>query len=167
MARRGFVRRPANRPNYDWEGATTFSSAVAAAGVTTAQLFTVDTAETLVRVRGVCLVTLSAGGSAGGDSAIVGCGLIVISLGATVAVSPITEAGANWLWHQFFVLDTKGVVGAVADQGSQGWQRETVDNKAMRKLREDEALLFVVENQDVNGAPAVDVRAAFRVLTRR
>ena len=167
MARRGFVRRPVNRPNYDWEGASTFISALAAAGTSTAQLFTVDTAETLVRTRGVIIATLSATGSAGGDSAIVGAGLIVASVGATVIVSPITDAGANWLWHQFFALDTKGVIGAVADQGAQGWQREIVDNKAMRKLREDEALIFVVENQSINGAPLIDVRAAFRILTRR
>lgn len=168
MARRaGGFRRAVNRPNYDWEGVTTLSSGLAAGGVTEAALFVADSAETLVRMRGSVFAAISVSGSAAGDRCVIGMGLIVAPTGATVAVDPINEQGANWFWHTLLTLHTSGIVGAVADQGAQGWQREVVDNKAMRKLREDESIFFVVANQDVAGAPPVDLFAGFRVLTRR
>jgi len=170
MARRFTgVRRAGPRHNYDWEGATTNSIGLASGSVTSALLFTSDSSETLVRVRGVVNVDLTFAASAAGDIAVVACGLIVHSSpGTTVGVDPITEAGADWLWHQFFIVSTRGVIGAVADSGQQATnQRVIVDNKAMRKLREDQAISFIVANQDGVGAPTVDVTGAFRVLTQR
>jgi len=163
------ARRAGPRHNYDWEGATTTSIALASGGVTQALLFTSDTSETLVRVRGMFLAELTFAASAAGDMAIVAAGLIVASTpGTTVGVDPITEPGANWLWHQFLLLSTRGVIGAVADSGQQATsQTVLVDNKAMRKLREDEAIFFIVANQNAVGNPTVDVTAAFRVLTQR
>ena len=167
MAPRTGFRRATNRPNYDWEGVTTLASGLAAASVTEAQLFTADTAETLVRVRGWANVALTSAASAANDRAIVAAGLIVAPTGVTVAVDPINEPGANWLWHQFFPVETQGVIGAVSDQGAQGWISIEIDNKAMRKLREDESVFIVVANQNISGSPTVNFMAGIRILTRR
>ncbi len=167
MARRRFVARSTNRPNYDWEGVTVTAPALLAATVAEVTMFSADSAETLVRVRGSLFACLRAVASAPEDRCVLGVGIIVAPTGATVAVSPITEAGANWLYHSFMTLDTRGVIGEVADQGAQGWQRLEVDNKAMRKLREDESIFMVVENQGIAGDPSLDFFAGIRVLTRR
>ncbi len=154
------------RPNdYDWEFASTFATTLAAGAIAEASLFASDTAETLMRVRGKVLTWLDAGGSAIGDTCVVGMGLIVAPTGATVAVSPITEGGANWLWVDYSVLGTEVAVGSVGSPAES--ERIVVDNKAMRRLREDESIFFVIENQDVVGAPGINMTGAFRGLTAR
>jgi len=117
----------------------------------------------------VFLAGLDGSGSTAGDAAAVAAGLIIAPTPATVGVDPITEPGANWLWHSYFLLQTEGIVGGVSEHGTEQLtaQREIVDNKAMRKIREDESLFLVVSNQNLVGSPAVNVSSAFRVLTQR
>ena len=135
------------RPNdYDWEGVTTTSLALSSAVVTEAQIFTADSSETLMRTRGELLVWMDASGSTAGDAAVVGCGLIVAPTGATVAVDPINEPGANWFWHNFSVLAVESPIGGAGQTSISGNDRVIIDNKAMRKLREDESVFFVVAN---------------------
>ena len=159
-------RAPAGKRRlYDWEGGTSSSLALASVAGTQATLFTADAAETIVRVRGQILVQLNTG-SVEGDSAVVAAGLIVASTGSTIAVDPFTEAGANWLWHQFIIVHTEGIVGGVAEQGDMSGALVTIDNKSMRKIREDEVIQLMIFNGNVAGAPQVDVVTAVRVLTQ-
>ena len=170
MAARRGTRFPVSRGrknDYDWEGVTTLSLALAASGVTTAVVFLADQSETLVRMRGEVLVWLDASGSAQGDACVVACGLIVASLGSTQAVDPINEGGANWLWHSFFTLATESAIANAVTAPDSASRRLIIDNKAMRKLREDEEIQFIVANQDIAGAPVVNVVAGLRALTAR
>ena len=170
MARRQIVRTAAGRKNdYDWEGVQTTSLNLASAVVTQAEIFLADQAETLVRMRGLLIAGLSLSGSQAGDACVIGLGLIVGSAGSTQDVNPIDEAGANWLWHIFVCLQTEGIVGGISEHGSEELTSECVliDNKAMRKLREDESIFFIVANSNISGSPVVNVLGAFRALTAR
>ena len=121
-----------------------------------------------MRARGWVFFQLAESGSASGDAAQLAAGLIVAPTGATVAVSPLTEAGANWFWHTYCLLHTQGIVGGVSEHGDGlTTQRIEIDNKAMRKLREDESIYLVMENQNLVGSPGVNVGGALRVLTQR
>jgi len=165
MGRRAFVGVRRGKPTaYDWEGQSTTSLALASGGITEAALFTGDRAETIRRIRGEVLVWLDASGSAASDKAIIGLGLLIAPTGATVAVDPITEPGANWMWHRFLNLGTEAIVGSTSDSGIGVFDRVEVDNKSMRKFKEDEQIFFVVSNLGVQGAPVVNVMGAFRVL---
>ncbi len=167
MARaRRQVREGKKRNYYDWEGTflalTTLTSGVIAEFV----LFTGDKAETLVRIRGWTLAQLAVSGSAAGDAAVVGFGIIIAPAGASVAVSSLTEPGANWWYHEQVILQTQGAVGGVSVNGDLSGQRTLIDNKAMRKLREDENIFLVVENVNLVGAPGVQVSATIRALAQ-
>ena len=150
---------------YDWEGVTVTSLGLVAGAVTDAVLFLGDRAETIQRVRGEVLASLDLSGSAAGDACIVGVGLIVIPRTGTAGVDPISEPGANWLWHRYIPLATQQPVGTAGNHPGAGFARVEIDNKSMRRLREDESVIFVVANQDAVGAPIVDVIAGVRLLT--
>ncbi len=165
MARRLFTPRIARpRRSYDWEGVTTTALGLVAAGVVQAQLFTADRAETIQRIRGSILLWLDGTGSAVGDAAIVAIGLIVASTGASIAIDPITEPGANWIYHRYFTLAAEGVIGTAAGQQGAGVHRVEIDNKSMRRFREDEALFIVTSNLSIVGAPIINEIAGIRVL---
>ena len=160
------ARRTGRRTDYDWEGATIAQTSLNAGVVAEFALFAADSAETLMRMRGQVTALLDQTGAAAADAAIVGFGLIVAPTGATVAVSPVTEPGANWLWHTFIVLAAEFAV-ASGNNELVSQARVDIDNKAMRKLREDETVFLVVENSNINGSPVVSVNGAFRGLTGR
>ena len=150
---------------YDWEAAFIAQSALASGTAVQFNMFTADAAETLVRTRGEVDVMLDVIGSAAGDACVVGVGLIVISAGAVLAISPVIDGNANWLWHGLTVLSSEY---AVADgSNNMNTKRFTVDNKAMRKLREAEQIALVFENVNLNGVPGVVVDGALRVLSQR
>ena len=160
-------RARSGRPtDYDWEGALIAQTSLVAAAIVEFELFQSDTAETLMRVRGEVTAHLDQGGSTAGDACTVGFGLIRAPTGATVAVSPLSQPGANWLWHSFMNLANEFVV-ASGNNEELMQARIQIDNKAMRKLREDESIFLVIENVDNVGAPVVLVNGAFRVLTGR
>ncbi len=160
---RGRRGRPTD---YDWEGAFIAQTTVVAGASAQFVIGTSDTAETLMRVRGIVSAHLDQGGSTVADSCVIAFGLIVGSTGAVLAIDPVVEPGANWLWHSFMLLNNEFVVSATNPE--RHWQqRLEIDNKAMRKLREDEQLFLIVANADVNGAPVAIVNGAFRVLTGR
>ncbi len=158
--------RSGRRTDYDWEGAIIAQTSLNAATVVEFSLFVADSAETLVRMRGEVTAHLDQTGSTAADAATIGFGLIVAPTGATVAVSPVTDPGANWLWHTFITLATEFAV-ASGNNEILAAARVEIDNKAMRRLREDETVFLVVENSSLNGAPVVAVNGAFRGLTGR
>ena len=152
--------------DYDWEGSFIAQTSLVDAAVVEFELFLSDTAETLMRFRGNVTAHLDQGGSTAGDACVVGFGLIRAPLGATVAVSPISQPGANWLWVAYANLATEFAV-ASGNNELLNQQRIEIDNKAMRKLREDESIFLVIENLGLTGAPVVLVTGSFRGLTGR
>ena len=164
MARQ--TRSRGRRADYDWEGAFIASTALNAGAAVQFELFLSDSAETLVRVRGMVAAWLRDSAPAAGDQCVVSWGLMVAPTGSTIAVTPGTDPGANWFWHQFQLLSSEFAVAATYNDLLAS-QRDVVDNKAMRRLREDEAVFLVVENSDATGAPVVTLSAALRVLTAR
>ena len=166
MARRRSFGGEKKRNYYDWEGATLALTTLAAAAVVEFSLFVGDKSETFVRLRGQVLAQLDASGSTAGDACVIAAGIMVAPTGATLAVDPINEPGANWMWHQYLTLQTEGIVGGVAEQGDLSGQVVMVDNKAMRKIREDESVFLVVANQNLVGGPSVKFTGAFRMLAQ-
>jgi len=158
-------RGRSGRPNdYDWSLSFIAQTQVVAAGVAQFSLFQADKAETLMRIRGSVSAQLDLGGSTASDACTIGFGLIVGSRGSTIGASPLTDGNANWLWFTAFTLAAEYPVAVGSNQLLQQ-HRVEVDNKAMRKLREDEDIFLIVENQDANGAPVVLVNGVFRALT--
>ena len=111
--------------------------------------------ETILRLRGNVLGIMD-GAQANGTGARVGIGIIPVpeGTGTTVLWSPLTDADAPWLWYTTFALAYEEmVVDGVQASGASGY-RETIDNKAMRIIRNQE--LQVVFEQITFGA-ATDV----------
>jgi len=130
------------------------------------EAFVSDTAETLVRLRGDVIISLSATGAAARDVLLVAWGIIRSASGSSdVGVSPLTEGGANYLAFGVATLISQ----ATANIGITGgpMMRFDVDSKAMRKLRENESLYVIVETANINGAPLSDFAFALRGLTAR
>ena len=101
------MARPARRiSTKSWIGVTT--SGQQALGQVQAVMASIGIAEgtvreTLLRSRGE--VSLAFGANAGGDSDVVGLGLIVlhsnaVSVGGSSVPGPINDIGADWLWHR-------------------------------------------------------------------
>ncbi len=124
-----------------------------------------DRAETLLRTRGkvVCWVV---GPEAPPVSADIGMGLIVVpsGTGATVTSSPIADENAPWLWYTRFTIGYEEMVTDVIDIPGLSIFREVVDSKAMRIIRPDREIQFVVENTTVSGALSVNISFNARML---
>jgi len=117
---------------------------------------------TIVRVRGEILIRLTPGGTfAAGDDALITIGLGVFNadaftLGATAMPEPSDDVEFPWMWwHQTRLgafsnsaESTSSIV--VAD-------RVKVDCKAMRKVPLITIMGWVVQYEDVSGAPPVSV----------
>ena len=120
---------------------------------------------TLLRMRGEVMAALE-GAIAPLKTVSVTCGIIKVpeGSGTTVRYSPVTDANAPWVWwwgttlyYTEYVVDVIGSqLGAVS--------RAVIDNKAMRKIRPDEELQFVIENVTIDGAGTVNVAYNIRWL---
>ena len=139
--------------------------ALAAGSTSQAAIVASDKAETLIRVRGDVAVWLDATGSAIGDLVQVAWGLIVAPRGSTVGSLPISDGNANWLAYGTACLFTELALATRTTWDEGMIRRFLVDNKAMRKLREDEDVFFIVQTADVVGAAAVNIAASLRFLT--
>jgi len=121
--------------------------------------------ETLLRIRGEWSSQID-GSLAPNVGAAVTAGLVLVpeGTGSTVLWGPVTDGDAPWIWWDVFHLAyTEPVTDVIAAQISMA-ARRVIDSKAMRKIRNTE-LQFVVESASLQGTPAVDVFASFRVLT--
>ncbi len=102
---------------------------------------------TILRIRGRYAVFATPNAAA--DVETVQMGIIVVSatagaVGGASLPGPIADAGADWLWYDTVFLDA---VDATAANGQNiGLNRYgTIDSKGMRKIRTDQALVFMAE----------------------
>ncbi len=123
------------------------------------------TPTTLLRIRGQLLAYVD-GASAPGKQAVIAVGLIVMpeGTGTTVTSSPFSDGNAPWLYHNIFRLGYEEMVTDVIDVPMVSSFRETIDNKAMRKIRPDREVQFVVENSTTQTALSANVAMDFRFL---
>ncbi len=83
-------------------------------------------------------------------------------MGAILTSLPITDGEAPFVWYETFHLWSE--TGTGADDAVAQHHRLVVDSKAMRMLRPDQELVYVVETLAVVGAPVVDTGFAGRFL---
>jgi len=147
-----------------WLGAG-FSFAGLGAGVSATTLFAAQhDPETLMRMRGNLIASLE-GTQAPGVHVRIAVGLILVPEGtaSTTLWSPITDSDAPWIWMEMFdLIYNEAVTDVIAYQGG-GVFRATIDNKAMRIVRNQE-VQAVFENVTVGGAGGVDVGGQVRAL---
>ncbi len=122
-------------------------------------------AQTVTRIHGELLFQLDA--IAVDERAVVAWGLIVVpdnvvTVGATAAPHPFTDIEDEWIAHGF------GVMSSLAESAVQSdglFHRLTVDSKAMRKVKDTQSLMLVVEVADsLDQGGTFDVIGGFRVL---
>ena len=111
---------------------------------------------TLLRTRGELLVLLKTASVAGaGFFGAFGIGVATaaaVAIGISAVPTPITEEEWDgWLYHRYFSITATGVgtgsPATVIDQemGMAGVFRHEVDSKAMRKLKEEDAVYCALE----------------------
>ena len=84
----------------------------------------------------------------------IGLGLMIASddqlaAGATAFPGPLADADADWLWHSYMLLAT--VTTTAGDNTTAGVARIEVDSKAMRRVKQNDNLVFVAEPDNVGG----------------
>ena len=121
--------------------------------------------ETLVRIRGEWTASIDAAGAPARHVA-VGVGIILVpeGTGTTVLWSPITDGDAPWIWWDHAILLHEELVTDVVDIPVMSAVRRVIDNKAMRRVRNQE-IQFVAENATIGSASAINVQGAARFLS--
>ena len=141
MARRSQGRRS----DYVWNGLgdVELSQDVGAnAGVLGSAILTPLTPLTVVRIRGRIGCYLDS--SAGDESAMIVCGITILSPDAVAAPEPFTSGVADegsWIWQGALYMHSG--VGVAAGNEEAQVDRIDVDTKAMRKMKPLEQLVFV------------------------
>ena len=162
------ARRGSTISHKFWQGS--IQSSRIAITATQAQMLSILFAEgeneTLLRSRGQILITGTP--SAASDSDVVGLGLIVVSQNALVAggaslPGPVSDLGADWLWHSFVPLDA-GADASLVDPGAITYiHRVEVDSKAMRRIPPDKAVVLMAQ-LTTGDFSAVILQAGIRFL---
>ncbi len=122
-------------------------------------------ASTLLRTRGGLLIELDAAGA--GERALVAVGIIIagdraIAAGVASLPSPVGQGEDDWLWHSYLTVTSNEEAAATTDYLT---QRLEIDSKAMRKVRDDEGIVFmaeVAESADMGGS--VNLMYGTRIL---
>ncbi len=160
--------RSRGRPtDYEWDLAV-FQHLAQAAGSAGTNLLIADGAhQTIHRLRGEVLVWLD-GTPAAGDTVRIGMGIHVVpeDSGAVVTVDPLTDVSASdWMWYTVLHLGSEDTTPGGDDIIKAA--RIVIDSKAMRRIKSQQELQFVVENATVTGgtAQSVNVAGAVRVLS--
>ena len=173
MARRRVFQRAAARRRTSWEGAQlnfTLTTGVQsqAAIVSEAILENVPN-PTIVRIRGEVLVAVSASGAAGAVSeAVMGIKITTSSAfaaGGASVESPSTEIGGDWIWWHTAPLRNDAAFTAGNDEGLL-WARVPIDSKAMRKVKVNEVLIFVVHNVAIASTHSQVISGGVRILLK-
>jgi len=169
---RSFVRRATRRP-VQWSNVV---ARIAAAAVTDAKVLAGLSAlgiaftqsVTLMRTRGTAFIHFDP--TSINDVQQVGIALGVFSTDAFVAgvasvPGPLTDAGYDWIFHK--VLSMGPAVSATESETSilQSLWIE-VDSKAMRKLKDNQTIGWVVEAATVSGGGSVDFAISSRHLIK-
>jgi len=121
---------------------------------------------TLVRTRGHGMLHFDPANIA--DLMHAGFGLGVYSsdafgIGATAMPGPVTDADYDWIWHSIYTLGPASVSTELDDviTGNVAFE---VDSKAMRKLKPNQTIGWMVEGAVVNGGGVFDFSVAVRQL---
>ncbi len=146
-------RRSGRGPDYDWEVLAGLATGVDVAtgtkflwGATTGETnLEAGTALTLMRMRGRCFAQLDA--TAVDERVIVSVGAIVASADAIAAGTgslpgPDSDGDDEWIWHGNLLLSS-GAEAAVNTNSL--FDRLEIDSKAMRKLKQNQAIVLVGE----------------------
>ncbi len=83
-----------------------------------------------------------------------------VATGVTGFPSPVNDMDAEWVWHGFLLLMA---MAAVEDQTAQVDVLE-IDSKAMRRVKQTQSMVMVVQNGTVQGAGVIDVAFGSRIL---
>ena len=169
MARRAvrsFRRGP--RRATDWSATAVKVALAAVAGSTKVILdsFTpIAGGETVIRVRGT--FGWASDQEAATEVQLGAVGICVVTeqaatIGITAVPHPNTDAAwGGWLWHSYY--KSKVFFNTGSAMNFDPLHVITIDSKAMRKVDEDERLLFIIENSTGEG---VDVASNFRILSK-
>ena len=151
-------------------------SATGKAGVSLGAGINVD-GLTLVRTRGEFQMYLESASSAGaGFIGAVGLAVVTdqaFNVGITAIPGPVTESNFDgWLYHRFFSVIAGGIIdgGAAADHDQVNAMsaavRVEIDSKAMRKVKEGETIVGIMEFTEIGTAVArffMDSRMLFKL----
>ena len=124
-----------------------------------------SSAATVLRLRGSVFCELNAG--AVNERVLVSVGLIVVGsnafqAGAGSVPSPATDSDADWMWFEQLSVSSLEE-GAVVNDAL--FDRVKIDSKAMRKVKPDDVVVFVVEvAQSTDQTGTVDLMYMFREL---
>jgi len=154
-------RSSGRRNDYTWLGQS-INFALASDADNFQSLVIPNQAGTLVRTRGE--ITASIDGPTDGDKVLLSFGIMVMSddqvaAGVAGMPKPFSDSDADWLWHAFMPLIAQAAPISIT-QGA----RLTVDSKAMRRFRQNDQFVLVVESTPLSGTPVTDVLGAIRIL---
>ncbi len=157
------ANRTGRKPDLHWVGlfAAGADDAIGASQAVVGAAKVSGRHETILRIRGNYGTFLGDTGAANGDTVRVAAGLLLITSGGTSASLPIDDPDAPWIWYDTVVLSRNVETASGALTRS---HTIVVDNKAMRIIRGDQDLVFVVQSVDVAGAPTIGFNFAARML---
>jgi len=163
---RRFVRGPRKATDWSASAPSTGFISVAASTAQLLQTFVpIAGGETVVRVRGILSIKSDQIASAENQIGAYGIGVVSAqaeALGITAIPHPSTDSSwGGWLFHQYFAnaLELATAVGFVTNK----CVVTTIDSKAMRKVGDEERLVFVIENSAAFGIQVLD---PLRVLSK-
>ena len=161
MANRQRQRKRSTR----WLFSQQFLGAVTSGATAAVTLITTGTGtETILRTRGELLVWLDSTPAAN-ETQGWAAGLIVMPEGqsTTVVSSPITDGNAPYYWYEQGGIASEDTA-PVGDSLGIKAARIVVDSKAMRIIRPDREVQFVVETQAFVGTAVVNFLLSTRTL---
>ncbi len=147
-----------------WAG-NVHTFAAQGAGSVAQTMVTDGTQETIMRIRGELYASIDAA-STPGKAVDIALGALVVQAGSgsTVIQKPITDPDAPWLFYERFTLGYEEMVTDVIDVPGLTSFRKTIDNKAMRILREGREVQLVLEAASLISTAPVNVVFSFRML---
>ena len=167
LSRRPFRGRPVAKKiqHTSWE-LSNGNFTAQAAGTTARAFSSVGTAPTtLMRIRGEVMGFID-GVLGAGKLVMCSYGIILVpeGTGTTVLYDPFTDGNAPWLLYGQASLGYEELVTDVVDVPGITSFRHVIDNKAMRIIRPDVEMQFVMTNTSTVSAQAVHVAYGLRWL---
>ncbi len=143
-----------------------FSFPALSAGTSAQTFFAAQASpQTIMRTRGQLAAYMDTT-LAPGIQVEIAVGIIIVpeGSGTTAAWDPIDDTNAPWMYYSRFMLGYEEYVTDVIDCPGITSYRETIDVKAMRKMKTDTEAQIVVRNATVLSAGAINLTATGRVL---